>query len=103
MTEATGASVTTVQIFGREYKIKGHADKDYIERMAKYVDSKMKELANNSSLPSSDRLAILAALNIADELFQERTKSKETLSSVDEKADQLITLIDESLLAEKST
>jgi cell division protein ZapA len=103
MTEATEASVTTVQIFGREYKIKGHADKEYIERMARYVDSKMKELAGNSSLPSSDRLAILAALNIADELFQERTKSKETLSSVEERARQLITMLDDSLLAEKST
>ncbi len=71
--------------------------------MAKYVDGKMKELAANSSLPSQDRLAILAALNIADELFQERTKSEDTLSSVEEKTDQLIAMIDESLLAAKST
>jgi cell division protein ZapA len=94
-------NVTTVQIFGREYKIKGHADKGYIERMAKYVDGKMKELATNSSLPSIDKLAILTALNIADELFQERTKSSKTKSSVEEKADQMISVIEESLLAEK--
>jgi cell division protein ZapA len=103
MIEETDTSVTAVQIFGHEYKIKGHADKDYIERMAKYVDGKMKELASNSSLPSQDRLAILAALNIADELFQERTQSKNTLSSVEEKANRLIALIDESLLDAKST
>lgn len=103
MEKETDTSVTAVQIFGREYKIKGHADKDYIERMAKYVDGKMKALATNSSLPSQDRIAILAALNIADELFQERTKSEETLSSVEEKADQMISLIDKSLLAAKST
>jgi cell division protein ZapA len=100
MTEATNSSVA-VQIFGREYKVKGHADKGYIERMAEYVDGKMRELATNSSLPSQDRLAILAALNIADELFQERTKSKEVLTAVDAKADQMISLIDESLLAGK--
>ena len=94
-------NITTVHIFGREYKIKGHADKDYIERMAKYVDGKMKELATNSSLPTSDKLAILAALNIADELFQERDKTSETMSSVEEKADQMINVINECLLAEK--
>ena len=103
MEDVTDTRVTAVQIFGHEYKIKGHADKEYIERMANYVDGKMKELAANSSLPSQDRLAILAALNIADELFQERTKSEDTLSSVEEKTDQLIAMIDESLLAAKST
>jgi len=103
MAEVTDSSVTAVHIFGHEYKIKGHADKDYIERMAKYVDGKMRELATSSSLPSQDRLAILAALNIADELFQARTQSTDTVSSVEERADRLITLIDESLLATKST
>ncbi|MDH3217447.1 MAG: cell division protein ZapA [Candidatus Krumholzibacteria bacterium] len=95
------ASVTTVQIFGREYKIRGHADKNYIAEMAKYVDNKMKELASNSSLPSQDRLAILVALNIADELFQERAKTSETISAVEQRANRLIALLDESLLAEK--
>lgn len=93
--------VTSVQIFGREYKIRGHADKTYIREMAKYVDDKMKELAANASLPSQDRLAILVALNIADELFQERTKSSETISAVERRADRLISLLDDDLLAAK--
>ncbi len=95
------SNVITVQIFGREYKIRGHADKEYIRKTAKYVDGKMKELASNSSLPSHDRVAVLAALNIADEMFRERTKSSETLASVEQRTDQLITLLDESLLAGK--
>ena len=93
--------VTAVQIFGREYKIRGHADQDYILDMAKYVDDKMKELAANSSLPSQDRLAILVALNIADELFQERTKSSQTFSAIEQQTDRLIAMLDQSLLAEK--
>ena len=94
------ANVITVQIFGREYKIRGHADRKYIEQMAKYVDEKMKELAPGSSV-SSDRLAILVALNIADELFQERAKSSETITAVEQRANRLIAVLDESLLAEK--
>ena len=95
------ANVTTVQIFGREYKIKGYADKEYIQEMARYVDGQMKELANNSSLPSQERLAILAALNIADELFQEQKKNSETFSSVEQRAADMIALLDQSLLAER--
>jgi len=94
-------NVTSVEIFGREYKIRGHADENYIREMAKYVDGKMKELASGSSIPSQDRLAILVALNIADELFQERAKSSETISAVEQRANRLIALLDESLLAEK--
>ena len=94
-------NVTTVQIFGRDYKIRGHADQNYIEKMAKYVDDKMKELASGATLPSQDRLAILVALNIADELFQERAKSSETMTAVEQRANRLIAVLDESLLAEK--
>ena len=95
------ANVIPVEIFGRDYKIRGHADKNYIREMAKYVDDKMKELASSASLPSQDRLAILVALNIADELFQEKAKSSETISAVEQRANRLIALLDESLLAEK--
>ena len=93
-------SVTSVEIFGREYKIRGHADKSYILEMAKYVDGKMKELASGASVPAQDRLAILVALNIADELFQEKAKSSETISAVEQRANRLISLLDEKLLAE---
>ena len=94
-------NVTTVHIFGREYKIKGVADKSYIQKMATYVDQRMKELSKNSSLPSQERLAILAALNIADELFQERQKSLNTLSSIEHRTDELITMLDNRLLGEE--
>ena len=93
-------SVISVRIFGREYKIKGHADKSYIEKMAKYVDEKMRELSTNTSLPSSDRIAILAALNIADELFQERDREDDTLSHVDKRAARMIEVLDKGIPAE---
>jgi len=94
-------SVTTVHIFGHEYKIKGYADKNYIESIAKYVDEKMKEVAESTALTSQERVAVLAALNIADELFQESKKNNETFSSVEDRANELITLLDEGLLSEK--
>ena len=94
-------SVTTVHIFGHEYKIKGYADINYIESIAKYVHERMKEVAESTDLTSQERVAVLAALNIADELFQEKKVSTETFSSVEERAGELITLLDEGLLTEK--
>lgn len=91
---------TTVQIMGREYKIRGFADKDYIVKVAQYVDGKMRELSKSSSLPSHDKIAILAALNIADELFQEKQATSEALSSIERKADDLVAILDKSARAE---
>ncbi len=89
-------NITAVEIFGREYKIKGFADEKYIIKVARFVDGKMKELAKNSSVPSHDRLAILAALNIADELFKGKEETTETFSLVEQKADELIQKLDQT-------
>jgi len=91
---------TTVEIFGREYKIRGVANSDYIKTVARYVDEKMKEVSQSSALPSQDRLAVLTALNIADELFQQREASSAGLSTIERKAESLISLLDEGLSSE---
>ena len=90
-------NATTVEIFGREYKIRGVADESYIQKVASYVDGKMREVSEGSSLPSSDRLAILAALNIADELFQERNTLSDGYSNIEKKAHRLISILDQNL------
>jgi cell division protein ZapA len=94
-------SVTSVQIFGQEYKIRGFEDKSYVERVAGYVDEKMKELARNSSSLPQERLAVLAALNIADELLQEASRGTETLLSIEKRADEMIARLDRCLLSER--
>src|SRR5204863_8451002 len=67
----TEANTQSVTIFGSEYKIRG-ADPDYIQVVAAYVDGKMRELEQRLPAGSQTKLAILASLNIADELFRER-------------------------------
>ena len=97
----TDVSVTTVQIFGQEYKISGFEDKSYVQRVAGFVDERMRELSQASSSLSQERLAVLTALNIADELFQESKRSSETLLSVERRAGALIAQLDQCLLAER--
>ena len=57
----------TVKIFGSEYNIRATQDQRYIKGLAKYVDDKMQEIASGG-IVSSTKVAVLAALNIADEL-----------------------------------
>ena len=61
-------NVVQVQIFGHSYTIRGEADQDYIMGVAAYVDRKMREITDKLPVASLSKVAILASLNIADEL-----------------------------------
>ncbi len=69
-------SVLKVKIYGTEYPIKGDSELEYIKQVAEYVDQKMREVNKIAPEISTLKVAILAALNIADELFKERINSE---------------------------
>ena len=58
----------TVKIYGEEYVLKGYADAGYIEKLATYVDKKMRLISQKNSHLSVNKIAVLAALNVAEEL-----------------------------------
>jgi cell division protein ZapA len=87
---------TTVEIMGREYRIRGADDEAYVREVARYVDEKVRAVTQGTSLAASDRVAILAAMNIADELFQLRRTSGEEMSKIEKKAQNLLRMLDES-------
>ena len=65
--------VVQVDIFGSQYTIrKGSENPEYIARVAAYVDQKMREINERLPVASVSRVAVLASLNLADELFKER-------------------------------
>jgi|TARA_B110000438_G_scaffold94979_1_gene94356 cell division protein ZapA len=87
-----------ISIFGQEYSVKAPADPDYIKKIAKYLDGKMREVQSGfSTTQSSTRIAILAGMNITDELFESRQSGESENTDVEQKISSLIDLIDESL------
>lgn len=58
-----------VRIYGQEYTIVGERPEDEIKRIAAYVDERMHYIAQNSNIGSTSSLAVLSAVNVADELF----------------------------------
>ena len=92
----TEPNTQSVTIFGSEYKIRG-ADPDYIQVVAAYVDGKMRELEQRLPAGSHTKLAILASLNIADELFRERDERTRRDSELRDRAKEWGRILGESL------
>lgn len=63
-----------VEIFGSQYRVSGDCGPEQIREIAQYVDGKMKEMAGKTPVASLASIAILAALNIAEELFRVRNE-----------------------------
>jgi cell division protein ZapA len=83
-----------VNIFGEDYPIKGDAESFYIQEVAKYVDQKMKEVSERLSNKLPLRVAVLAAMNITDELFKEREDNEKKLLNLEERSQSLAEQLD---------
>jgi len=96
MAQNTGNKVM-VNIYGEEYPITSHSDPSYISKIADFVDTKMKDTARSSKIAARDKIAILAALSIASELFELREEESSSEIKYDERIDSLINRIDKVL------
>jgi len=92
-----GKNVVQVQIFGHSYTIRGEADQGYILGVAAYVDRKMREITDKLPVASLSKVAILASLNIADELFKERAQRDAQQKALGTRAARLNAVLDELL------
>ena len=86
-----------VNIFGGEYPIKSEADPEYIKRVAKYVDRKMREISEKVDIRATAKVAILAALNITDELFREKADKDKRLAEVEDRTAELAEWLEKAL------
>jgi cell division protein ZapA len=86
--------VVTVEIAGQRYPIRSGLDERYVAELAAYVDQKMR--AAVASAPESDMLgvAILVALNIADDVFRARQQQSSVDGELNQRALQLEQLVD---------
>ena len=92
-----GKNVVQVQILGHQLTIRGEADQDYILDVAQFVDKKMREVTEKLPVASMSKVAILASLHIADELFKERAKKDRVGTDVSGRAAELARRLDEVL------
>ena len=83
-----------IKVFGQTYTVKTDAEEDYIQEVAKYVNEKMEEILKKTKSVSTLNVAILTALNIADDLLREKEKRAALLREVGTKSKDLVEKID---------
>ena len=79
-----------VSIFGKDYNIKNVSSEEYVRTLAAHVDSVMHEVAAKMGSLSSGRVAILAALNIADEVYKQRQGFREFTDGLAQKLEAVL-------------
>jgi len=92
------ANRVSVEILGERYTIRGDAEPGYIAEVGRIVDGRMRELRGQAREMSKTRLAVLVAINLADELLQEKNRpSSPENDEVLMRTRSLISLLDEGL------
>jgi cell division protein ZapA len=89
-------SSVRVEIFDQAYNLRG-SDPEYILRLAEYVDTKMRAVAEATNTIDTVRLAVLAALNIADEFHLMQRKQEPGPTDYQKRAHLLVNALDEVL------
>jgi cell division protein ZapA len=97
--DAQNASVR-VEIFDQAYNLRG-SDPEYILKLAEYVDSKMRAVAEATNTIDTVRLAVLAALNIADEYHLQKKKQEGGPTEYQKRAHLLADALDKVLQEDK--
>ena len=99
MTDKTDPNLVHVEIFGQTYTVRAGTDAGYVQKLAAYVDSQMAEVSRAAGAVDSVRIAVLAALNIADELFRCRDANELRKGELAERTEELERLLDRVLMA----
>ena len=89
--------VVTVEIAGQRYPIRSALDERYVAELAAYVDGKMRAAAEAAPASDLQGLAILVALNIADEYFRARQLQSSARGELNDRALRLEQIVDEVL------
>jgi len=83
-----------IKVFGQTYTVKTDAEEGYIQEVARYVNEKMDEVLKKTKSVSTLNVAILTALNIADDLLKERERKSALLREVETKSKDLVEKIE---------
>jgi cell division protein ZapA len=86
-----------VVIYDQEYFMRGDLNREYIEKLAQYLDGKMRSIAERTRTVDTLRVAMLAALNVADEYHQMKARYEEVAQQMDQKVGEYSDALDKIL------
>ncbi|MBA2620493.1 MAG: cell division protein ZapA [Acidobacteria bacterium] len=86
-----------VEIYNQTYNIRSDGDNEYIMRLAEYVDGKMREISSGTLTVDSLKVAILAALHVADEFHQLKNQQEQTDAQLASRSAECAEMLDRVL------
>lgn len=86
-----------IQIYDQSYNVNADGNEEYLTELAAYVDGKMRLIAESTRMVDSLKVAVLAALNIADETFTMRKRQQETEGPLRQHVENCITMVEKAL------
>ncbi len=95
--EPGSAPMTSVEIFGRRYNIRGDHDPDTIRALARYVDRRMRQIGEQVAPGDVVGVAVMAALNIADDVYKTRTALERRETEITEQTRDLARTLTEAI------
>ncbi len=84
-----------IRILNHQYAIQGTEDEAYMLKLGTYVEEKMREIQRAGSVVDSHRLAVLTALQIADDYFRLRNRFRELDALIGRKSTEMIRMLDQ--------
>ena len=91
-------SRTRIEVYGYTFNVNSDLDDKEIQDIADFVDEKMKHLAAKLKITSTSKLAIMAAINIAEDFHRFKSEQNDLNKAIDIKSARLIKLVDESMI-----
>ena len=86
-----------VDVFGQRLSLQGNANENYVQELAQYVEGQMNTIAGSLVTSTPTKVAILAAINIADQLFTQESRRQAEEAEVERRATGLIECINKQI------
>ena len=86
-----------IQIYDQSYNVNADGNEEYLHELAAYVDGKMRSIAESTHMVDSLKVAVLAALNIADETFQMRKRQQEIEAPLRQRVANCVSMVEKAL------
>jgi cell division protein ZapA len=89
--------IMKIQIYDQSYNVNADGNEEYLTELAAYVDGKMRSIAESTHMVDSLKVAVLAALNIADETFSMRKRQQEIEGPLRQRVENCVSMVEKAL------
>jgi cell division protein ZapA len=86
-----------IEIYNQTYNVNADGNEEYLKELAAFVDQKMRSVAEATQTIDSVRVAVLAALNIADELFTVRKRQTDIEGPIRRRVEKCVAMVEKAL------